>query len=722
MGFVLGAITALSATFGGGALATTIATAVVRLTAGLLVTAVASLFQDKPSSPKLRRSADVRQEAKRISSQPPKRTAYGHFRVPGLLIPGDAVNEDSGFQYGFYLLQSRPSAGTNLTIYLDNRELTLTGDIFDFTGPGAEPEEKYLNDGFVKFWLGLGDQTAPPDQIMSEFGDATATNPFKFWPSDAGTGLTILWFRYKNGKAEDRQKRWPNYPRPEIDVEMDWSLVPDPRDPTHDMEDPSTWTFSENQGRCLLDAVLTNPVARRTTEQIRMADFIEAANVADEARERADGSQEPAYRVGGLIVWQNATELLEQLEPLAQAGAGQMRRAGGKLGYAAGKYYPPSATLSQPLSDARIVTTPRKSSRDVPKALRPVYPDPQQDYEDGDLPVIPVEGRNWVRGQDEVEKLNLSLVPYWPQAQRIGYIEARRAARQMTMTATFAPETIDLLPGASVQVAFPDGGARNRVWKVQNSSPADFMEDPEGTLAFSNPLSLIENPEAIYAHDPADEEEPERIGEVDTTSSDIPVPVNVQSFPQIISGQSSIGFSFESPAAPDVGSFTWRYRVNGGLAFAGGDIDEGSALSDEIFPVVVGSSYVIEVRTNTARGVSDYEASNESTAVNPTISLPTPAQPTIVFTTETSILVEAKVPNSNDVKGLRFYSNSVDDTDSATQFGSDLFGSANQALSQEETGLSPEETRFYWTRAIGPYDSLSDFSPVVSATTDASGS
>jgi len=145
--------------------------------------------------------------------------------------------------------------------------------------------------------------------------------------------------------------------------------------------------------------------------------------VADELRERGDGSFEAAYRVGGMIVW-SRQELMDQLQPMARAGAGQFRRVGGRLGYVSGKYYAPSATLTEAMQGRPITVTPKANFRDVPKALRPIYPDPDQSYEDGDLPVVPVEGRGWTPGQDEAEEFVVSMCPYWPQVQRIARIEA----------------------------------------------------------------------------------------------------------------------------------------------------------------------------------------------------------------------------------------------------------------------------------------------------------
>ena len=611
MGFLESAIfLAIAGAGATTATATAIAAAATQLIAGLAFSLVGGLVtgalgQTKPS--------DVRQEAKRISSQPAKRTVYGHTRVPGLRAPGDFVRDEH--QYGFYLLQTRPSAGTNITIWLDNRELVLTGDLFDFTGPGATIDLAAtstlagvtLDFGFVNFWLGLGDQTAPPDQLMTEFGDVTSTDPAKFWPSDAGKGWTILWFRYVRGNIKNAATKWPNYPDIQCDVKMDWSKVWDPRDLAQDPDGPTTWLYNDNQGLCALDAVRTNPVAAYRLDEIRLDDFIEAADVADELRERGDGSFEAAYRVGGMIVW-SRQELMDQLQPMARAGAGQFRRVGGRLGYVSGKYYAPSATLTEAMQGRPITVTPKANFRDVPKALRPIYPDPDQSYEDGDLPVVPVEGRGWTPGQDEAEEFVVSMCPYWPQVQRIARIEARRAAAQMTLEATVPPAAIDLLPGATVAVNFTGGGARNREYRVESAAPANFLEDPFGRLAFETPMTLRETSAAIYAHDPLDEEAPIRDGAVADNPPAVNPPENVVASAVTINARDSsvtqITFVFEPPleGAPD--SYSWSYAQDGGAWISGGTIDPDNALSGVLNNAVPGSDYQIRV---TAQGLTESE-------------------------------------------------------------------------------------------------------------------
>ena len=195
-------------------------TAVVSIGISLALTGLQLLLTDVPGVPQLRR------EIAQPNSRPPYRFAYGHCRIPGSPAP---FRSKGAWLYGCLILNSRPSAGTNLTVYFDKREVTITGgDIFDFSGAGAAcTVEGSTSQGAnaPRLWMGLGDQTSPPDDILSEAGDI-------FEATDGWQGRTVLWMAIHAGNNADRASRWPSVP-PYVEVEADWSLVYDMREAGH---------------------------------------------------------------------------------------------------------------------------------------------------------------------------------------------------------------------------------------------------------------------------------------------------------------------------------------------------------------------------------------------------------------------------------------------------------------------------------------------------------
>jgi hypothetical protein len=445
-------------------------------------------------------SSDMRQDLRMPRSLPPKRSAYGRCRMPASWLP--PIVKD-GVLYGCCILNSRPSDGGDPVIMIDRREVAIGSGLTNFATGASATASPFS--GHAKFWLGLGDQTAPPAQIMTEVGDATSTDTAKFWPTDALQGVTVLWVRLVAGDNSSRQERWQSNP-PQIDIEMNWSKVWDPRDEDQGPDDPDSWTWSDNQALCTLDAIRTNPIRRRPLAQIMLDDFVLAAGVADEAVPLSVGGSEPRYRLSGFLVWSRGAELLDQLAPMFAAGGGVPRQVGGKVGYLPGKYFAPAVTIGDVLDTNPLRHTSRRPSRDVPDAFRGTFPDPGQEWEDADLSPIAVTSRNWDGGDDGVQPVQFPLVPYARQAQRLTQIMARQAAQEGRLSCVLPPECLDLVVGARVTVDLGGDDVRNGVWMVETLNPHAWMNG-DGGVAFRLDADLRRDQASVWAWDPADEQE-----------------------------------------------------------------------------------------------------------------------------------------------------------------------------------------------------------------------
>lgn len=112
------------------------------------------------------RPEDVKRDLQAERSLPVKRFCYGEFYAPGSPAPWK-LKADTDVLYGCLILNSRPSDGSNLALKIDKREVPLTGDAFNFAGPGATPSSGPLT-GYLRVWVGLGDQVGPPADVLSE--------------------------------------------------------------------------------------------------------------------------------------------------------------------------------------------------------------------------------------------------------------------------------------------------------------------------------------------------------------------------------------------------------------------------------------------------------------------------------------------------------------------------------------------------------------------------
>ena len=489
-----------------GIITASIGTAAVKLGIGALA-ASAGAQARLPDQPSLRRALEV---ARTLVIN---RTAYGRTLVVGSpLLP-----YKSGRQvYGCMILNNRPSSGGSIFTYADSRPAPAAVDpwgnasqhtqdgIYDFTGDGFSPQpDPFVGFGgdstgadFFRIWIGRGDQTGPPDRIITEAGDI-------FTSTDSGEGLTVLWYRIDLGDDNEKYyKRWPTMPRsaPSIEVLMDTSKVWDPRDGAQDPDDSTTWTFSKNQALITLDALLNNPVAPYSRTQIDVDSFEDGADVADETVALKRGGTEARYEIAGTIQWTNS-EVFSQIEPLARAGGGRLVDIGGRIGYAPGSWTAPVYTLSGALNGRVLSFTNMKLSRDVPTRMQANHTNPDNGYEQTSLPPVAVAA-----GAGADASLDGGLIDSATRAARVQKLEAARRAAQKTLSLDAPSSAIKCVPWSNVTVDLPGLADMDGTMRVVSSDPTIFLRE-EGGGSMSCPLALEEHTQAMYDWSISDEPE-----------------------------------------------------------------------------------------------------------------------------------------------------------------------------------------------------------------------
>ena len=604
--------------FGVSIAAGTIGGAVLSLAGSLLLSAAARALAPKPPG-----APDLVRELQLPDSLPPKRFVYGQARIYG----SPTWRVKGGILYGVLILNSRPSEAVT-GLYLDKRECTLTGDLYDFAGSGATASAAPFA-GYVKVWVGLGDQTAAPDEIVAEAGEF-------FDATDAGEGLTVMWLRLDVGPNDSRATRWPRTP-PEVEVEGQWSQVWDPREGAQDADDPATWTFSANQALCLLDALRQNPIRTYPLNQLLQDSFTDAADIADEAVPLKAGGTEPRYRVNGALIF-NGAEILDQVTPLFDAGAAEPVRVGGRLGIAPGAWSAPIATISE-ITEAEGLSFQRlKPGRDLATTVRATFTAPDRDWRPSTLQDYTVPGaQDADGGVITTLDIQLGFVTSAPQAMRIQKIRANRQRAQRQIAATLPPAYFRVVAGGTVTVAFPAPYASlNGTYRVISANPGLFAsEQGGGGVAMRVPVVLEEIAESDFAWTPATDEQtriavaldvarqpPEPPGAVGTTTG---------AAVAVIAGSTAlpaIRFAFDPSPSSSVVSYEWEFQKetsdpftfpweSGGVINA--DIRDGA---DQVFgtlsPAQIGLIYRIRVRA-VGSSVSGWVTSAD---VAPTLNIP----------------------------------------------------------------------------------------------------
>lgn len=698
---------------------TTAFTIAVSVGISLALTGLQLLLTDVPGVPQLRR------EMAAPNSRPPYRYAYGRCRITGSPAPWRVKGK---WLYGCLILNSRPSAG-NVVIYFDKREVTITsGDILDFEGGGAVGEVAGAGSQGVdapRMWLGLGDQTSPPDDILAEA-------PEFFEATDGWQGRTVLWLALHCGNNKSRSKRWPSTP-PLVEVLGDWSLVWDPSDEEQDPDDPDTWAWSDNQALCLLDALMRNPIKRYAAASLMLESFQHGADVAAESVAlHHEGGTESRYTANGFVAW-SGDELMDQVQPLVAAGAGQLVRIGSRLAYAAGAWRASTYTATDLLEEGGVDFQTVAPGRDIPRGVRASYLAPARDWQPAELPAIEVPGGLGLLGDEDIREIDLSrFCTSATQAMRVQQIEARRLGAQKRLTCMLPPDSVDIVAGATMTMSLPSGFTRlNGIYEVLSANPGFFLEDDgreDSGVALRNPVMLRETAEAHFAWIPSTDE----FEIVEEAFSGVRPDVEPPGEIVLVTGASAAKgatprIRFEFAPASSVDYYEVQFRLAGepwgeAMTLTGDDLDGGGDVYGFISPVIPGETYQVRARSVTERlrgGDVSIWVSDTIIALGADVDI----DPPVAVSAEggvASIAATFRAPNSADFQAIEVFGSSTSDVGDAVALTPLVYGAANATLVFEESGLGDGVTRYYWARSVGPFGSTTAFSSAsVSAATSA---
>lgn len=710
IGAVTSAATAVATALGFGAAAGAIGSAVVQFGVSFLInTAISAIFGKTP------KVQDVARDLAQPTTAPAYRFVYGETRATGTPV-GTPVKGSK--IYGAWLLNSRPSDLSTFTLYLDKREVVLTGDAFDLDGPGATATEDPFS-GHVTVWVSRGDHTAPPTEFTDDAAYVEGSDDHLWKATDAWKGRTMIWLKLDAGDSGKRQERWPSTP-PLVEVEGRWSLVEDPR--------TGATGWSENHALCVRDALMNNPIRGYRAEQLHSSFDADGPNACDQVVTLNSGGSEKRYICGGTLVF-NEGEIEDQLNPMMISGAADFIRVGGKLGYAAGVYREPTETLTYLLGEG-FEFPDMLPGAELVNQLRVSYLSAARGYETADLTPWDIPGALAADGGvPAVKTVDLPFCPSPTQAMRVRKITGLRQRRQERIQGgTLPPEAFNLVGGATVTIALPSPyDALDGVYEIEGIHPGLDPIGESGEVAMRLPASLVKHDAAIYDWVPADDEEEvfdeeyddERTGTADPGALSVTTgdAVNLNTGGTIIP---RIRFAFP-PSTSSVTGYEWEFRNAGGDYQSGGligkDVSDGSGQVFGYLSGTPGQLYDIRVRAIGVNGTSDWV---DITGVTPVvdIEIDIPIEGAAVGGAG-EITVSFRTPNDPDFRAIEIYGSDTDDSGAASLIGTAIYTSQNTIVSINEGSLGASVTRYYFARSRGEYASASAFTASVSAITDA---
>ncbi|WP_421228448.1 phage tail tip protein J-related protein [Aeromonas jandaei] len=334
--------------------------------------------------------------------------------------------------------------------------------------PGEQDEGEWLHMALVlagtklsrigNVWLG--------DDLASTYGDLVSwelhtdrqtCDPFMLercadWKEDMiGQGITWLRMSLKFN-AEKFPSGLPN-----IKIEKFGKTVWDPRD--------GAWKWSDNPALVILDYYRS--WLKVPDDELRINDFIVAANICDEMVTVSGGKMEPRYTINAEF---DLTEpRAKVLEAMHMTCCGQPTYIGGKFGILAGAYYGPASDELHPhqlVGDLELL--PEPSSSDKINQVAGTFVDPTT-FKKTDFPAVIVP--EWVEedgGYPLLEDLDLRFVTSEYQAQRIANIILRQRRNARTITCSVNLSGWRYRPGQTIRFYLPAMGINGPEFRVSD--------------------------------------------------------------------------------------------------------------------------------------------------------------------------------------------------------------------------------------------------------------
>lgn len=631
---------------------------------------------------------------------------FGTSGTSGLLVNAKSATAPHDFVYG----QARK--GGTITYY----ESTGTNNKFlhqIITLAGHEVEEIgdiYINDEVVSVdpstglvggkWENkirinkhLGDQTTADADLLSESGQIDS--------SFVGRGISYMYVRF----AYDQDVFANGLPL--ITAVVKGKKVYDPR--------TDTTAYSNNAALCVRD-YLTAAYGLKSNDIDDVA-FQTAANVCDEAVTLGGGGTEPRYTMNGVV--SANTKHSEILGRMMTACAGTLFWGGGQWRLVAADYTAPTKLLT--LDDLRsgINLDTRTNLRDQFNYVQGVFNNAQARWITADYP--PFKSAAFVTedgGEETPLDLELPLTTSAATARRIAKLTLFRAREQMTLTADFGLNALDVQVGEIIALSIERYGWSQKEFEVIGWKFGPNQE--AGDLRVT--LTLRETSEAAFDWD-AEESAIISNNTNLLAFDDVPTPaLDAAVIGSRVNNDGTtlpqIGFSWSITDVELVDQFDFQWKLSTDT-----DWNSITTRTNEYYlaPAISGAAYDYRVRSVNAFGVKSPFASSVSPASTSDDGT-TPNAPTGLTASggqgavQLSWSAPAQNTDGSDVKDLfqyKVYRNASNNVGTASLVGrvaADTFA---------ESALAAETTYYYWVVAVDYTGNESAESTVASATTDA---
>jgi hypothetical protein len=232
----------------------------------------------------------------------------------------------------------------------------------------------------------------------------------------------------------------------------------------------STTAYSANPALCLRDYLTDSAVGMgMDATEIDVTAINAAANICDEDVEvkpiTVPATYENRYECNGVIATSASPD--ENIGKLLSAMGGLIAYSGGKIVAYAGGYRIPTVTLTEKHFVGPLNIQTRTSARDRVNSVKGVYVSESNNWQVSDFPTI--SSATYVTNDNNTRYYRDVVLPFTTSAscaQRLAVIELRRAREEITFTARFRLEAMQVRAGDTVMITNAKLGWSSKVFEV----------------------------------------------------------------------------------------------------------------------------------------------------------------------------------------------------------------------------------------------------------------
>ena len=261
----------------------------------------------------------------------------------------------------------------------------------------------------------------------------------------------------------------------------------------------STTAYSANPALCLRDYLTDSAVGMgMDATEIDVTAINAAATICDEDVEvkpiTVPATNENRYECNGVIATSASPD--ENIGKLLSAMGGLIAYSGGKIVAYAGGYRIPTVSLTEKNFVGPLNIQTRTSARDRVNSVKGVYVSESNNWQVSDFPTI--SSTTYVNNDNGIRYYRDVVLPFTTSsscAQRLAVIELRRAREEITFTARFRLEAMQVRAGDTVMITNAKLGWSSKVFEVMEWHFASDGNPPQLYID----MTLRETASSVYS-------------------------------------------------------------------------------------------------------------------------------------------------------------------------------------------------------------------------------